>query len=79
MSDIEQRLAKQMRLALRLAPDADIAALRYNEHPHWDSVAHMGLVAALEQEFDILLTTQQILDLSSTSKAREILASHGHR
>lgn len=51
--------------------------LRYNSIPQWDSVAHMALVAALETEFDVMLDTDDIIDMSSVLKAREILSRHG--
>lgn len=51
--------------------------LAYNALPQWDSVAHMGLVAALEQEFQVILSTDDIIDLSSVAKAKEILECHG--
>ena len=53
--------------------------LTYNSIPEWDSVGHMALVAALETAFDIMLDTNDILDLSSVAKAREILGKYGVR
>jgi acyl carrier protein len=51
--------------------------LGYNRIPQWDSVAHMALVAAIEQEFDILIDTDDVVDMSSFAKAREIVAKYG--
>jgi acyl carrier protein len=51
--------------------------LAYNTIPQWDSVAHMGLVAELENAFDVMLDTDDIIDLSSVAKAREILRKNG--
>lgn len=42
----------------------------------WDSVGHMGLIAALEEAFDIVFDTDDIVDLSSFDKGREILAKY---
>jgi len=50
--------------------------LQYNTIPQWDSVAHMTLIAALEDAFDIMLDTDDIIDMSSVAKAREILARY---
>ena len=50
--------------------------LEYNSIPEWDSVAHMSLVAELEEAFDIMLDTDDIIDMSSPVKAREILAKY---
>lgn len=43
---------------------------------HWDSIAHMTLVARLEDEFDIMLDTDDIVDMSSVQKAKEILGKY---
>ena len=50
--------------------------LEYNSIAQWDSVAHMTLIARLEEVFDIMLDTEDIIDMSSPAKAREILARH---
>ena len=52
--------------------------LAYNTIPQWDSVAHMGLVAELERCFEVMLDTDDIIDMSSVTKAREILQKYGH-
>lgn len=74
---IESRLIQVFRDSLELLPDSDVHCLAYRTVPQWDSVGHMRLVAALETEFDLLLETEQIIDLSSFDKALEILAAHG--
>ncbi|MCK8087067.1 phosphopantetheine-binding protein [Vibrio sp. 1CM8B] len=50
--------------------------LKYNSIEEWDSIAHMTLVAELEGVFDVMLDTDQIIDMSSVGKAREILTTH---
>ncbi|MCE8556941.1 acyl carrier protein [Ruegeria pomeroyi] len=50
--------------------------LAYNSIKEWDSIAHMQLVAALEESFDIMLDTDDIIDMSSVAKAKEILAKY---
>ncbi len=51
--------------------------LEYNTIKEWDSVAHMTLIAALEETFDIMIETDDIIEMSSVAKAKEILAKHG--
>lgn len=50
--------------------------LKYNSIPQWDSVAHMVLVAELEKVFDVMMETDDIIDMSSVAKAKEILRKH---
>lgn len=45
--------------------------------PEWDSVGHMGLVSALEEAFDIMLETDDIIELNSFNKGIEILKKYG--
>ena len=57
--------------------DDKLAGLTYQSVELWDSVGHMSLVAALEDEFDIMIDTDDIIDLSSYEKGQEILAKYG--
>lgn len=60
-----------------LGVDKDIVKpdLEYQAIAEWDSVGHMGLISALEDTFDIMMETDDIIDLSSFEKGKEILAT----
>lgn len=45
--------------------------------PNWDSVMQLSLVTSLEDEFDIMLDSEDILDFKSYSVGKEILAKYG--
>ncbi len=49
----------------------------YQSVPAWDSVGHMGMIAALEESFDIMMETDDIVDFSSFQKGIEILGKYG--
>ena len=51
--------------------------LIYNSISEWDSVGHMGLVAALEEQFDIMMEMDDIIDFSSYKKGFELIAKYG--
>lgn len=53
-----------------------LQGLKYQDIPSWDSVGHMSLVAALEEAFDIMMETDDIIDLSSYEKGKEILKKY---
>jgi len=76
MSTNQEKLVDTFSTTLGIDRDAVVDELRYNSIPQWDSVAHMALVAALEQAFDILLDTDDIIDMSSVARAREILGKY---
>lgn len=50
--------------------------LKYQAIEAWDSVGHMGLVAAIEDAFGIMLEADDIIDLSSFEKGQEILKKY---
>ena len=54
--------------------DVDTGELIYNDYPGWDSVGHMTLVAVLEEKFDCMLEMDDSLDMSSYTKACEIMS-----
>ena len=45
--------------------------------PGWDSLAHMELIAELEDEFDILLETDDITHFGGYENGKKILAKYG--
>lgn len=55
---------------------ARTTGLKYQDIEAWDSVGHMGLIAALEEAFGIMLDTDDIIDLSSFEKGQEILKKY---
>lgn len=58
-----------------VSPEA-AKSLEYQAISEWDSVGHMGLIAAIEDEFDIMMDTDDIIDFSSFEKGKEILAAN---
>ena len=53
------------------------AELVYQSVPLWDSVGHRGLIAALEDEFDIMLEMDDVVNFGSYDIGKEILAKYG--
>lgn len=56
--------------------EEQLAGLKYQGTELWDSVGHMALVAAIEDAFDIMMETDDIIDLSSYEKGMEILKKY---
>jgi acyl carrier protein len=50
--------------------------LVYQSIPAWDSVGHMAMIAGLEEAFDIMIDIDDIIDLSSYKKGKEIVAKY---
>lgn len=60
---------------LEIAEDK-LEGLQYQAIESWDSVGHMSLIAAIEDAFDIMMDTDDIIDLSSYEKGKEILTAN---
>ncbi|OLT19288.1 hypothetical protein BJF78_11030 [Pseudonocardia sp. CNS-139] len=63
--------------ALDVPADVAWETLAYRGIEQWDSVAHMRLVAEIEDAFDVMIDTEDVIDMSSYPKVREILAKYG--
>lgn len=50
--------------------------LEYNSIETWDSVGHMGMIAELEDKFEIMLDTDDIIDFSSYEIGKDILKKY---
>ncbi len=70
------RLIDLFAAALGIDPSLVSDDLEYNSIKQWDSVAHMQLIAALEDAFEIMLDTDDVINMSSVGKAREILTKY---
>jgi len=56
--------------------EKDLVTLKYHDVPEWDSVGHMMLITAIEDVFNIMLDTEDIIDFSSWEKGKLILAKY---
>lgn len=65
------------RKGLALPQTFDVTDANTSTLPQWDSVAHLQLVVALEDAFDISLTPADVVELKSYANALEILRRHG--
>ena len=70
------RLRVAFRTALALPEDYDVDKLEYRGIEKWDSLAHLSLVGEIEDAFDVMLDTDEVIDLGSFDKAVDILGKH---
>jgi len=55
---------------LRISPQKYQPNLRLGDVPEWDSIAHMDLVAALEEAFGVRVAADEIVELASLDDLR---------
>jgi len=73
--DNQQKYLSAFMNALEVTAE-EAPSLVYGESKSWDSVGHMSLIAALEDAFDIMMEMDDIIDLSSFEKGKEILRKY---
>ena len=71
-----EKLIKAVEESLQIGRDKITDGLKYNSIPEWDSVAHMALVAALEDSYGIMLDTDDIIAMSSVGEIKRILGKY---
>jgi acyl carrier protein len=54
----------------------DLKGLTYQGIAAWDSIGHMQLISRIEDEFDVMFETNDIIDFSSYPKGIEILRKY---
>ena len=67
---------KIFKTALNISDDKLSENLKYNEIEEWDSIGHMTLIAALEEEYKINLETDDVIEFSSFKKGMSILKKY---
>lgn len=75
--DNEARLKKVFADSFGLPLEQITDSLAYQQNDKWDSLAHMTLVAAIDMEFGTMLEMDDIIDMSSFLKSKEILSKYG--
>lgn len=72
MSENEKKYFQIFMDVLNVSED-EVKGLKYQSIEAWDSVGHMALIAAIEDAFDLMMDTDDIIDLESYEKGMEIL------
>ncbi|AIG73162.1 acyl carrier protein [Amycolatopsis sp. MJM2582] len=73
MAEVAGKLREVFVEALDLDGEVDVENLKYRDIEAWDSVGHMALVAAIEDEFDVEFDTDQVIDMSSFKVAVDMV------
>ena len=63
--DAARRLERILRSVLKVEPGTEATSLSAESHGEWDSIAHLNLILAVEQEFRIMLTPEEAAEACS--------------
>lgn len=62
---------------LRVAPSDLHDTTSQETLANWDSLAHVELITSVEEAYDVIFSTEEILDARSVGELRRILQSKG--
>lgn len=62
--------------SFEISDESQLPELEYQGIELWDSVGHMGMIASLEDAFDIMFETDDIIDFNSYQKGKELLKKY---
>jgi acyl carrier protein len=71
-----EKLYQSFANALNIDPSLVNDDLKYQSIKQWDSISHMMLISYIEEDFGVSLDTDDVMDMSSVAKAREILTKY---
>ena len=72
----QEKLVHAFTEALAIEPASVTDSLKYQGIQQWDSISHMILISQLEETFDVSIDTNDVIDMSSVAKAKEILTKY---
>lgn len=72
-----QKLVEAFVNALEIEKEQVVDSLQYQGIEQWDSISHMMLISELEDSFEIEIDTDDVIDMSSVAKAKEIISKYG--
>lgn len=72
----QELLYKSFAEALQIDISSVSDELKYQSITEWDSIAHMVLINEIETNFNVIIETDDVIDMSSVAKAKEILSKY---
>lgn len=71
---MKNKLRQILATAIDVEPDALTDTSSPDNTPEWDSFAHLNMVAAIEQEFGISLTLDEVISMQTLPKIAEVIS-----
>jgi acyl carrier protein len=72
----EEKVLTILEEVFGLSGDQITDDIAYNSFQAWDSLKHLQMVAMMEEEFGIELEMDDIIDMSTVGKIKEILKKY---
>lgn len=71
---MKNRLRQILATAIDVEPEVLTDDSSPDNTPEWDSFAHLNMVAAIEQEFSISLTLDEVISMQNLPKITEVVS-----
>jgi acyl carrier protein len=72
-----EKLQEIFRAVFELPPTADVTGVHQVSHHNWDSLAHVSLIAAIENEFTTTIDAADALCITSYQATTALLEEKG--
>ena len=73
------RLDTIVRDVLGLEPNIDLEHVAYRETPTWDSVAHLQLLTALEEAYQLTFELEELMGMTDYAEICAVIERRGLR
>ena len=70
--NIEEIFAHVLQIPVGLVVDD----LGYEDVQSWDSIGHMGIISAIEETYNIVISPDDILNIANFKSAKEIVGKY---
>lgn len=74
---MEERLQNVFSQALNVPASKVRDDLQYHSIPEWNSIGHMMLIGALEDEFGISIDSDDVVNMNNVAAIKEVLKKYG--
>lgn len=73
--DATRAMERIFRSVLKVGPETEIATVSMDSHGGWDSIAHLNLILAVEQEFRFMMTPEEAAEARSFQDMLDLVGS----
>lgn len=67
---MHDRVLEIIARALEISPSAVADDMEFNTTPNWDSLTHMSLMLSIEEQFGIVISDDDVIDLTTVGAIR---------
>lgn len=74
MKELNAALERTVRKVFSLAASERLGSVAYKDHPRWDSLGHIQLILAVEKEFGVKFSSEEVVSIRTVADIAAIVA-----